>query len=186
VTTHALAVKHFGSTELPEHRDELLRVYGEVYADRLHDPFFSIDRYWERLTAYAKRDGFSVVTGQLDGALVGYALGYTLPAGSQWWQGLRTHVDPALLEEDGHRTFALTEIMTRAAWRRRGYARVLHDTLMTGRPESRATLLVLPDNVAAQRAYASWGWYRLGPLQPFDDAPVYDAMVLDLAATSSG
>jgi ribosomal protein S18 acetylase RimI-like enzyme len=175
-----LAIDRFGPDGLYEYRDELLAVYAEVYADRLDDPFFSLPRYWERLEAYAKRDGFSLVTGRVDGELVGYALGYTLPAGSRWWQGFRGDVDPAELSENGHRTFALTEIMVRASWRRQGYARALHDALLAGRAEERATLLVRPDNIPARDAYQSWGWEKLGVLQPFDDAPVYDAMVLNL------
>jgi GNAT superfamily N-acetyltransferase len=93
---------------------------------------------------------------------------------------LQGEVNPALLVEDGSRTFALTEIMVRAAWRRRGYARGLHDALLANRSEERATLLVLPDNIPARTAYLSWNWYKLGDLRPFDDAPTYEAMVLDL------
>jgi GNAT superfamily N-acetyltransferase len=173
-------VRSYDASGLHAYRDDLLNLYAEVYAERLDDPFFSLPRYWERLAAYGERDGFTVVTGRLDNELIGYALGYTLPAGSRWWQGLRQEVYPDLLEENGRRTFALTEIMVRTAWRRCGYARVLHDALLTDRREERATLLVLPDNVPAKTAYLSWGWHKLGELQPFDDAPVYDAMVLEL------
>ncbi len=167
-------------TGLHGQQGELLVVYEQIYAERLGDPFFSAPRYWQRLTAYGDRAGFALATGRIDGTLVGYALGYTLPAGSGWWRGLRASVEPELLVEDGQRTFALTEIMVREEWRRRGYARRLHDALLAGRPERRAALLVLPDNEPARAAYATWGWYRVGPLQPFDDAPVYDAMLLDL------
>jgi GNAT superfamily N-acetyltransferase len=135
---------------------------------------------WERVEAYASREGYSLVLGRVDGELVGYTMGLTLPAGSAWWRGLRTGADPALLIEDGHRTFALTYMMVRAPWRRRGYARALHDALLGDRTEERATLLVLPDNVPARSAYDSWGWYEIGKLQPFADAPVYDALVLYL------
>lgn len=48
-------------------------------------------------------------------------------------------------------------------------------------PAARATLLVLPENVPAVAANRSWGWYTIGRLQPFQDAPVYEAMVLELA-----
>jgi GNAT superfamily N-acetyltransferase len=164
------------------YRDELLAVYAEVYADKLNNPFFSPQRYWERLEAYASRDGYSLVLGRLGGELIGYAMGFTLPAGSSWWQGLHTEADPALLVEDGRRTFALTYMMVRAPWRRRGYARALHDALLKNRAEKRAALLVLPDNIPARTAYRAWGWYQIGDLQPFPDAPVYEAMVLDLAS----
>ncbi len=182
----ALAIARYGAEGLQKERDALLAVYAEIYAARLDDPFFSLPRYWERLEAYGKRDGFALVTGRLDGDLIGYALGYTLPAGSGWWRGLRGDVDPAQLQEDGTRTFALTEIMVREGWRRRGYARTLHDALLAGRQEERATLLVLPDNVEARGAYLAWGWYQLGELQPFDDAPVYAAMVRELVGLPAG
>jgi GNAT superfamily N-acetyltransferase len=183
VPTATLDIQRYDADGLVRYRDELLAVYAEVYADKLSNPFFSPERYWERLEAYASRAGYSLVLGRLDGELIGYAMGFTLPAGSAWWRGLRTDVDPAVLVEDGQRTFALTYMMVRAAWRRRGYARALHDALLRDRPEQRAALLVLPDNVPARTAYDSWGWYQIGELQPFADAPVYDALVLDRQST---
>ena len=156
-----LSLTEYGPAQLDGQRKTLLDVYEDVYADRLNDPFFSTPRYWERLQGYASRDGFAIVVGALDAEPIGYALGYTLPAGSRWWQGL-------------------TEIMVSESRRRRGYARKLHDRLLKGRNEERATLLVLPDNTAAQTAYASWGWRKLGGLKPFDDSPTYDAMLIAL------
>jgi GNAT superfamily N-acetyltransferase len=179
-TTPELTIEQWDAHGIREQRDELLAVYTEVYAERLGDPFFSPERYWERVEAYASRDGFSLVTGRLGDMLVGYAMGFTLPHGSGWWRGFRGEVDPELLTEDGRRTFALTYMMVRQAWQRRGYARALHDALLRDRAEQRAALLVIPDNVPARGAYLSWGWYVLGELQPFDDAPVYDAMVRKL------
>jgi ribosomal protein S18 acetylase RimI-like enzyme len=175
-----LQTTRHGAEALPEHLQVLLDVYAEVYADKLADPFFSVPRYQDRLEAYASRAGFALAIGYLGDDVVGYALGFTLPQGSGWWRGLLEEIDPVLVTEDGRRTFAITEIMVREAWRRRGYAKALHDALLEGRPEQRATLLVLPDNAPAQAAYRSWGWYRIGGVKPFDDAPVYDAMVLDM------
>jgi GNAT superfamily N-acetyltransferase len=120
-----------------DRRDELLSVYAEVYAAELDDPFFSVARYWERLNAYGSRDGFGLVLGHIDAVLIGYALGYTLPNGSGWWNGLRSNVPADQLTETGTRTFALNEIMVRAPWRRQGHARALHDALLDGRREER-------------------------------------------------
>ncbi|ADL47625.1 GCN5-related N-acetyltransferase [Micromonospora aurantiaca ATCC 27029] len=174
-----MRIRRLKQDSFHEYRDELIEVYEEVYAEQLDDPFFSPERYWSRLRAYAARDGFRAVVGEVDGTLIGYALGYRLPAETRWWQGLRSDVDVKALVETGTRTFALNEIMVRKRWRRRGIARQLHDSLIEEASEERATLLVLPDNVAAQAAYRSWGWQRIGELQPFDDAPVYDSMILD-------
>jgi len=176
-----LVIERFDAEGMRQLRVELLAVYAEVYAHRLGDPFFSEENYWALLEGYASREGFLLVTGRVGGELVGYALGYTLPACSGWWRGLRTPVDLALLVEDGRRTFGITYMMVREAWRRRGYARALHDALLADRIEERAALLVRPENVPATSAYQSWGWQKLGELQPFDSAPVYDAMVLELS-----
>ncbi|MDM4783318.1 MULTISPECIES: GNAT family N-acetyltransferase [unclassified Micromonospora] len=181
----AVRIRKLKQDSFHEYRDELIEVYEEVYAEQLNDPFFSSERYWSRLRAYAARDGFRAVAGEVDGTLIGYALGYTLPAETRWWQGLRSDVDAKALVETGTRTFALNEIMVRKRWRRRGIARQLHNSLIEEASEERATLLVLPDNVAAQAAYRSWGWQRLGELQPFDDAPVYDSMILDLTESQT-
>ena len=175
-----LAVRIYDSTGFHEQREDVLSLYSEVYSDQLDDPFYSLPRYWERLSAYATRDGFCFATGRLGGELICYALGYPLPAGSGWWRGLRGEVDQALITETGTRTFAGNEIMVRSPWRRLGYARALHDAILHSRSEERATLLVRPDNTAARAAYLSWGWYKIGELQPFDDAPIFDAMILDL------
>ena len=91
-------------------------------------------------------------------------------------------VDVCDRKDDGHRTFALTEIMIRGPWRRQGYARHLHDALLRNRKEERATLLVLPDNAPAKAAYAAWGWRKLGELKPFEDSPTYDSMIVSLPA----
>lgn len=176
-----LDIRVTGAAGMHAHRQELLDVYRDAYADRISNPFFSEERYWQRLEAYGQRDGFGLALGYNgEDGLVGYALGYPLPAGSKWWGGLTTEVDPALLEEDGARTFALNYIMVRQAHRRRGIARHLHDGLMETRSERRATLLVLPENVAAVAAYREWGWRKIGELRPFEDAPLYDAMILNL------
>lgn len=76
----------------------------------------------------------------------------------------------------------VAEIMVRERWRRRGYARALHDELLSQCREKRATLLVLPGNVPARTAYLSWGWYRLEGLKPFDDAPTMIFMIHILQA----
>ncbi len=60
-------------------RDLLLTVYAEVYSSQLTDPFYTPERYWERLESYARWPGFALVTGWLGDDLIGYSLGYTLP-----------------------------------------------------------------------------------------------------------
>ncbi|ANN19147.1 GCN5 family acetyltransferase [Amycolatopsis orientalis] len=182
--TSELALRHHDADGMYQLRAPLLTVYTEVYADLLGDPFFTPERFWERLEAYAKWPGFALVTGWLRDELVGYTLGYRLPTRSAWWRGFRGDVDPQLLEEDGKRTFAVTQLMVLPGWRRRGYARQLHDALLRDRTEERATLLVKPDNIPARTTYLSWGWQRFGQLQPFDDAPVYESLMCEFSDRS--
>lgn len=166
---------------VPDLHDQLLSVYTEIYSHLLSDPFCTEDQYWKRLRSYATRKGFSVATGHLDNNIIGYSFGFTLPNGARWWKGLQGEVEQDMVKEDGHRTFALCELAVRQSWRRRGYARALHDALLQDRHEQRATLLVRQENVPARTAYTSWGWYEIGKLQPFPEAPTFNAMMLDLA-----
>ncbi len=176
----SLTLHHHDASGMYELREPLLDVYAQVYVNSLADPFFTPERYWERLESYARWPGFALVTGWLGEDLVGYTLGYTLPNGSAWWRGFRGAVPQEALTEDGQRTFAVTQLMVLPAWQRRGYAGQLHDALLAERPEERATLLVKPDNVPARSAYLYWGWQQVGQLQPFEDAPLYDALMIDL------
>jgi ribosomal protein S18 acetylase RimI-like enzyme len=165
---------------LERQRPVLLGVYEKAYADRLNEPFKAPSRYWERLRGHATRDGFTLLTATIGAVTVGYSFGYTLPAGGKWWHGLRKEAEGLDLAEDGHRTFLIAEIVIHPARQRRGYARRLHDRLLAQRSEQRAALLVRPDNRAAQAAYASWGWQKVGELHPIPASPAFDAMLKPL------
>jgi hypothetical protein len=52
-------------------------------------------------------------------------------------------------------------------WQGKHIAHALHDELLAGRKEERATLLVRQDNGVAQTAYARWGWQKIGKLRPY-------------------
>jgi ribosomal protein S18 acetylase RimI-like enzyme len=108
---------------------------------------------------------------------------------SAWWGGLQLDdsADLAVFTaENGQRTFALSEIMVLFELTGRGIAHALHDELLGGRSERRATLLVRPDNVRAYDTYREWGWYRIGTLRPsWPDAPTFDVLIHDLRSTQS-
>lgn len=176
----ALNVERRGAGGLEDIRQQLLDVYAEVYAGRLHEEFHSVERFDERLGWNTEVPGFAAAVGYERGQPVGYAFGRTLPTGTRWWNGLRTPVDASLLEETGGRTFALSELMVVEKLRGTGAAKELHDALLDGRPEERVTLLVEYDHPRVRARYEEWGYRTLGELQPFEDAPLYGAMVLDL------
>lgn len=177
--TEDLTIRHYTSDSAGDVLDVVIQIYTATHADLIDDdPFMSTERFLDRLAGYRRAAGFELVIANIDRVSVGLAFGYALPQNAAWWDGLITSVDPQLLAEDGRRTFALNEIMVRPEWQRRGIARALHTELMTHRPEQRATLLVRQDNTAAQTAYRNWGYESIGRLQPFSDAPVYEAMLL--------
>ncbi|GLX02642.1 GNAT family N-acetyltransferase [Microtetraspora sp. NBRC 16547] len=158
-------------------------IYQRSYVERITagDPFYTVERFLGRFDLYTMRDSFELVIAEVDAAPVGQTFGWPLPAATAWWNGLRTEVAPGFTDEDGHRTFALSEIMVAEPYQGQGIAHALHDELLKGRPEERATLLVRPDNVAAYTAYRRWGWHKAAQLQPgMADAPVYDALIKSL------
>src|SRR5262245_8611967 len=159
--------------------DEIVAAYIEVYA-HTGDPFFGEERFRVQLAGHMQAPAWELVTADLHGELVGFAYGFALPAATAWWRELVTKVPVGFTDEDGHRTLAISQMVVRAPWRRQDVGRRLHDTLLSGRSETRATLLVEPDNQAAQAAYAAWGWYKVAQLRPGRaGAPLYDVLVLE-------
>jgi ribosomal protein S18 acetylase RimI-like enzyme len=158
----------------------ITKLYIDTHADVIDDPFYSAERFVQRIRGYMRAPGFELVTGSVDDMPVGLALGYALPENARWWAGLTTPAEPGFTTEDGTRTFGLCELMVHPNWQARGIAHAIHDELFTNRPEQRASLLVRSNNTSAQRAYAKWGWQHAGKLQPFPDSPHYDVLVLDL------
>jgi ribosomal protein S18 acetylase RimI-like enzyme len=182
VTAAELRLQHHAATDVPGMRDELVAVHVDARAELLDQPFYSAQRFWERFESYIQQPGFDLVTGRIDGLLVGYAFGSTLPAGSKWWSGVEG-TDPEFAVETGSRTFAFREILVRNAFQHRGYAHQLHDELLAHRREERATLLVRSDN-PARLLYHRWGWTQVGFAQPFPDSPRFESMVLELKRSS--
>jgi ribosomal protein S18 acetylase RimI-like enzyme len=124
-----------------------------------NDPFFSRERFVDRLGRHLAASGFELVIARLGQQLIGYSYGFSR------------------MRED---KFIVCELMVLPAYQRQGIAKRLHDELLDGRGEQSAELLVEKDNLPAQAAYQSWGWQKVGDLQPFADAPNYDVMVIGL------
>jgi GNAT superfamily N-acetyltransferase len=176
-----LTLSTYTASHLPAIRQTLLDVYAEVYeAEIKADPFFSVERFDERLTRQASASGWMCVLGDVEGKPAGYAYGSTVQPGG-WWNNPQTPMDPDLIRETGSRTFGLFEVMVRKPWRGEGVARGIHDELMKQRTEQRAALTVEKAHPKVRALYETWGYYKVGELQPMPDSPLYEAMLLDLA-----
>jgi GNAT superfamily N-acetyltransferase len=128
-----------------------------------------------RFRVLRRQPGFVLATAWHGGYLVGYATGLPLRPSTSWWRDLTTTVPDDLTDEHPGRTFALIDLAVRASWRRQGIGRALHDLILDGRAEERATLAVLPAASAAQQAFQRWGWQKVAR-----GALIYDILVRTL------
>ncbi|MFF6997495.1 GNAT family N-acetyltransferase [Streptomyces sp. NPDC008313] len=173
---------HYARDRFTEICPTLVSLYADVYADQLSDPFFSVERFEQRLANYASRPGWEAVVAYDGGEASGYAFAATLPQKTGWWSHMLAPLPEDDTAEDGKRTTALFELMVREPWRGTGLARRVHERLLSGRPEERVTLLVEVTHPKVKALYESWGYSNVGNQQPFPDAPVYATMVRHLRA----
>ncbi len=173
----ALTLDRHGPAEALQMRDALVPIYAATHAHLLHLPWYPPDEWWARLTdIYAITRDFELITARLGDTTVGYAFGSPNDLGKQW-PAIRT-VFPNMVAEGP--VYIFREFAVHPDHQRSGYGRRIHDELLARRPEPVAHLLVRKDNVTARIAYEHWGWAYVGEIQPFPEAPLCDAMALDL------
>jgi GNAT superfamily N-acetyltransferase len=134
-----------------------------------------------------RQPGFVLARACHGGYLVGYAAGMPLRASTSWWKGLTTPLPGEVTAEHPGRTFALTDLLVRASWRRQGIGASLHELILGGRAEERATLVLPPAATPAQHAFRAWGWRRIARTRgPGPASPVLDVLVTPLPAGRDG
>jgi GNAT superfamily N-acetyltransferase len=157
--------------------DDLVGIYEECWAHKLHLPHYAPEAFGERLRRHAAEAGWEAVVAHDSGEPIGWLYANRLTgAGDRWWRRTRPEPGPDLA---GASTVAVKEMMIRRQWRRQGIARRLHDVLLEGRPEAQASLMVNPLNQdgRVQALYASWGYRAVGTAQSSPEAPVLTVMV---------
>ncbi|MFI0446926.1 GNAT family N-acetyltransferase [Actinomadura sp. 6N118] len=180
--------EHFDGPAAHRLRDLVGEIDQDARADKVEagSVFDSLDEFLRRFDAYVQRTGFDLVLAHLDGQPVGQAWGWPLGADTGWWRGLDPEPEPGFTREDGHRTFAFSELMVRQGAAGQGIGHALHDELLAGRTEQRATLLVRPENTTAYQAYRRWGWRKAAELRPaVAHAPLMDVLILPLPLGSA-
>ncbi|WP_228976698.1 GNAT family N-acetyltransferase [Streptomyces sp. DH12] len=174
----AITLARYGTDQLPAIRATLVSLYGEVYEKEIaEDPFFSVERFEQRLQGHASRPGWEAVVAYDGGEAAGYAYAAALPERTGWWSHMLTPLPAEEIQEDGQRTLALFELMVRAPWRKTGLAARIHEELLANRQEERVTLLVEPGHPKVKALYERWGYHHIGDQQPFPDAPIYATML---------
>jgi ribosomal protein S18 acetylase RimI-like enzyme len=166
-----------GGAEAGSHEDELLALRAEVYGLGPDDEREAA----RQLRLWRRQPGFALAAARHGGYLVGYACGMPLRPSTSWWKDLTTALPAEDVTEHPGRTFALTELLVRASWRRQGIGRSLADLLLRNRPEERATLTVAPGAAAAQQALRNWGWTKVARTRGTGpDVPVLDVLMMAL------
>jgi len=181
--TVTITITTFAGESARSRLDLILPAYTEVYAEApYHEGAAEVADFrdsWERrVTA----PGFRLVVATDDvSEVVGFAFGHNLTATTGWWEGALTPLPPVATERP-QRTFAVIELAVRKPFRRRGVAQRMHEELLAEVRADRVTLLVRPEPEAgpAQRAYAAWGYDKIGQIRPWPEAPVYDALLRPL------
>ncbi|GAA0312667.1 GNAT family N-acetyltransferase [Streptomyces polychromogenes] len=172
-------------TRLRSHADveqvaaSLLEVYAQVREPLLHLPDYAVSTVAERLERYGRTPGFTAVLAfDREDRPVGYAYGNTVEAGDLWWRRMRD-VDERHTQAPA---LALREIGVTIPHRGTGLAREIHDTLLAGRSEPFASLMVNPaaGDGKVRRVYESWGYAAIGTCRLSPDAPVLTAMIRKL------
>ncbi|NUS71849.1 MAG: GNAT family N-acetyltransferase [Corynebacteriales bacterium] len=170
-----------GSAEAKNIVDELLKTYIDVYAvpPYVDDPFFSAAAAAARVNGALDMPGFEVLTARHEGTLIGFVFGVTLTPDKPWWASHRDDIPDKLAEAvRKNEIFWLRELLVVNEWRDRGVGRHLHDTLISGRPESMTVLTCISDNQPAHAAYLRWGYTIFARIKHAPESPIYDAMLL--------
>ncbi|MDG4802300.1 GNAT family N-acetyltransferase [Micromonospora sp. WMMD980] len=156
----------------------LTDLYALVYAEPpyLEGPA-QVARFRAGLPDEAARPGFRLVIASEDDQLVGAAYGWTMTAGT-WWSQADGHPPESVRNSD---KFAVMEWIVHPRHRARGIGAELMRRLLTGRPESWATLASDP-RTQARDIYRRNGWREAGRSRlPW--GPPMDLLILDLQAS---
>lgn len=178
-----LRITHHDGPATLQLKDALNGTYEAARLNQQHDPFFTPERAWARLVdLYAPSRDFGTVAGWIGEEMVGFAFGSVRDRSNTatMWANVAQALPDQQVPRDGADVYIFRELNVRPEHQGHGYGHRLHDALLNTRPEQLAHLLVRKDNENARRAYASWGWQRIGELRPFEDAPLMDEMVIAL------
>ncbi|WP_244409334.1 GNAT family N-acetyltransferase [Streptomyces albofaciens] len=177
-----ITVERMSGADAVKAEDAFALVYAEAFAEPPYNKSEKdVEANFRRFRSQVRKATFRAALARAgDGEPIGMAYGYPLSPATGWWGRLTTPVPDELRREDGHRTFGLIELAVRAPWRRLGVARRLHEAVLADATEERVLLNARPDVEAAQAAYRSWGYRKVGEAHPWDGAALHDVMVLDL------
>ncbi|HEV2635824.1 MAG TPA: GNAT family N-acetyltransferase [Actinocrinis sp.] len=167
-----IELRKYSHDDLTSIRQTLIDIQKEVHAASMDDPFRQ--RFWWFVDHWGDNVDFSCFVAYDGDEAIGFSYGAPSEPGREWW---RRHWSPDTPDTS---TFAVSELMVRAKWRKTGTGERLHDALLTDRPEAFAVLTVNTGAPRLQALYQSWGYERVGEHHAFADSPLYAVMVKHL------
>ncbi|MCX4981668.1 GNAT family N-acetyltransferase [Streptomyces sp. NBC_00572] len=147
--------------EVAPYRDELLALCAQAFCGApWHEPPLGAVRTVDRLLdSAARKDEFNAVVAlDADGALLGFAAG--------WTDTVLTGGEPA---------FELAELVVAPGNQGRGLGRALHDALLVSGTQGRALLMTLDVPELTDR-YERWGWTVVDRRRPGKEEREYVVM----------
>lgn len=176
-----VAVELLDGTQAAAHAEELQALRADVYANLPYGAADSRVRLADRFLVLCRQPGFVLAAARSGGYLVGWAAGIPLRSSTSWWRDLTTPLPEQTTAEPAGRTFALVELLVRAAWRRQAIGRSLHDLMLGSRGEERATVVVPIAAAGAQTAFQNWGWRKIARTRdPAPGSPASDILIIGL------
>jgi GNAT superfamily N-acetyltransferase len=178
VSTAGVTFRLLDGGQAAAHADELRALHDEVYGQAEDDALQA-----RQFQVWRRQAGSALAEARHGGYLVGYTSGMPLRSSTSWWKDATTPLPAEITSEYPGRTFALTELLVRPAWRRQGIARALHDLIIGSRGEERATVAVSPAATSAHIAFRNWGWHKAARTRgPGPGSPVLDILITPLPA----
>jgi len=186
VPTSEMTFQLLDGTQAAAHADELQALHAAAYADPPYRQQDDAALFADRFRVQRRQPGFVLAEVRHGDYLVGFASGMPLRPSTSWWRELTAPLPAEVTAEHSGRTFAVTDLLVRASWRRQGIGRALHDLLLADRPEERATLTVLPATAPAQTALAGWGWRKAARARGSGpSSPVSDVLIIPLPVSGA-
>jgi ribosomal protein S18 acetylase RimI-like enzyme len=182
-TPDGVTLAHHQAETVPALLDDICVVYADAYGQVPgEDADAKVAAFRGRAAKALSRPGYEMVVARNGDELAGFVFGYSLAVDTHWWDDLSPQPSPEFLREDGSRTFVVAEIEVGRKWQGSGVGRALHDEILSGRREQRATLATGPGADTARAIYERWGWQKIGtvPGTPGDYFSEYTLYVLPL------
>ncbi|MGH3692931.1 MAG: GNAT family N-acetyltransferase [Pseudonocardiaceae bacterium] len=168
-------LRHYAGHEFSTIRNIAIKLYRQAFEHEIDKPFWSVERYSQRIQHHAAMSGFSAVVAYAHEEAIGFAYGITLSTTTHWWATIQPPLtDPTFTREDGHRTFAVFEVIVKPEHQGQGIGRRIHDGLLAKRSELRVTIATQHGNTHARNTYTRWGYRHIGTRQPTPSAPLLD------------